>query len=199
MKPTIDLLTDIEPPQVIYGTFWQRVFASIIDGLIFIPLSILDNYNQTTFKSIQLLAIATILGLLYKPFMEGKYFATIGKMVMGLKVITSDFETPSLQHILLRNTFDIGTRVALALTAFITFLSPEFQAIDTAAGYADLSNSLTRSTWIMVAFSFLYLVDSIFMATNARKQSLHDKIGGTLVIKNKKKDFIKAQLNTKTG
>lgn len=183
MEPALDILADIETPIVTYGSFWDRVFASIIDGLVLIPISLIDNYNESTFKSVPLLTITTLIGLLYKPFMEAKYYATLGKKAMGLTIITSNFEKPSLKNILLRDIIDLTTRIALAITSFITFFTSEFESIDSAAGFSVLSNSLTGSLWILLGLSFLTLIDAIFLLTDSKRRALHDRIGQTLVIK----------------
>ncbi len=178
-----DLLTNIEQPQVIYSTFWQRFLASLLDGLILIPIVIIDSFNKSTWKSMPLLVMTFLLSLAYKPFMEAKYYATLGKMAMNLTIVDSQFVKPSLKNILLRNIFDISDRIIIGITTFITFASAAFQDIDSAAAYSTLANALTGATIITVVLSLLALVDAIFLIADSReRRALHDRIGKTLVV-----------------
>jgi uncharacterized RDD family membrane protein YckC len=177
-----DLLTDIEHTQVNYSTFWQRFFAGLIDGLVLLPAVVIDSFNKSTWKSFPLLVLTFLLTLAYKPFLEAKYKATLGKMAMQLTIVDTNFEKPSLKNIILRNIFEIPTRIIIGITTFITFASAEFQNVDSAAAYTTLSNAITGATWITLALSLLSLVDAIFLIADSRRRALHDRIGQTFVI-----------------
>jgi uncharacterized RDD family membrane protein YckC len=178
-----DLLTDIEGTQVVYSTFWQRFGASFIDALVLSPIAIVDYFNKWTWKSLPLLIVTILLGLAYKPFMESRYYATLGKMAMNLTVVNTDLQSPNIRNIVLRNIFDITTRVLGAVTTIITFLSADFEEITSAVGFATLSNTLTGATYITLVMSVLTLADAIVMIADPSRRALHDRIGKTLVIR----------------
>ena len=182
-EPTQDLLLDIESTQVVYSTFWQRFWASIIDGLVLSPILLVDNFDKSTWKSLPILVLTTLVGLAYRPFMEFKYCATLGKMALNLTIINTDFEKPSLRNIILRDIFDISSRLIVAVTTFITFFNPGFENIDSAVGFSTLSNALTGATWIVGIMSLISLTDAIFLIADPRRRALHDRIGQTLVIR----------------
>ena len=85
---------DASTNQNIYATFWQRVAASIIDGVIvaffimpaltmFVPL---EEMGKEGFQSISNV-VSAIFALLYFAFWESsKYQGTPGKIAMKLKV-----------------------------------------------------------------------------------------------------------------
>lgn len=178
-----DLLTNLEQPQVIYSTFWQRFLASLLDGLILIPFVIIDSFNKTTWKSIPLLVMTFLLTLAYKPFMEAKYHATLGKMALNLTIVDNQHVKPSLNNILLRNIFDISNRIIIGITAFITFSNAAFEDVNSNASYSVLANALTGATLITVILSLLWFVDAIFLIADSReRRALHDRIGKTLVV-----------------
>ncbi len=177
-----DLLADIEDTQVNYSTFWQRFFASLIDGLILIPFIVIDTFNKSTWKSLPLFLITFIIALAYKPFLEARYKATLGKMAMKLTIVDVNFDDPAIKNIILRNVFDISSRLIIGITTFITFMAPEFQKINSTAAYTSLSNAMTGATWITLALSLLSLVDAIFLIADPRRRALHDIIGQTFVI-----------------
>src|SRR4030043_189847 len=70
--------------------FWIRVGASIIDSLIFIPIVILSIWNTYSLKSTAVLVLISLPGLIYKPFMESFFGATLGKMSCKIKVINDN-------------------------------------------------------------------------------------------------------------
>lgn len=66
--------------QVKYGGFWPRLGALVLDGIILAPITFgITYYNISTWKSIPLLALISIIGVAYKPVMEHMYGATLGK------------------------------------------------------------------------------------------------------------------------
>ena len=54
--------------------FWIRFGASFIDWLIFIPLGMLSMWNTYSLKSMLVLILTSLPGLIYKPFMESYLF-----------------------------------------------------------------------------------------------------------------------------
>jgi uncharacterized RDD family membrane protein YckC len=66
---------------------WIRLGAQILDGIIWIPLGCLTVASIVYFQSLELFVLCTVPGLLYKPFMESYYGATLGKMALNLEVI----------------------------------------------------------------------------------------------------------------
>jgi|26BtaG_2_1085354.scaffolds.fasta_scaffold00003_21 uncharacterized RDD family membrane protein YckC len=84
----VETLVSENEIQVEYATFWSRAGAYIIDGIIITIVSIVINaINIANFKSFLIYLPVAIIAILYKPFMESKYGATFGKMVLSLKVI----------------------------------------------------------------------------------------------------------------
>jgi len=79
--------------------FWIRVGAWLIDGWVFTPIVVL----QTPLTSdISLLFPIIILGLIYKPFMECIYGATLGKMVCGIQVVDNQNDSLTLAKTYIR-------------------------------------------------------------------------------------------------
>lgn len=93
------------PGTMVYGGFWIRAVAKIIDSLIqgvfgillflvFMPFFDLRGTQDSTGVIIWLglQGGGVLFGLAYSVFFLGKYGATPGKMAVGLKVVTSDGE-----------------------------------------------------------------------------------------------------------
>ncbi|MBS0657438.1 MAG: RDD family protein [Verrucomicrobia bacterium] len=80
-----------------FAGFWIRFVAVVLDGIILMPISVgLAIYLLPSLMGAdagaQLLyqIAANILGLAYKIFFNGKYGATPGKMVVGIRVVRQD-------------------------------------------------------------------------------------------------------------
>ncbi|HTG20364.1 MAG TPA: RDD family protein [Reyranella sp.] len=89
----------VGPDHVAYGGFWIRVVAYIIDGILLtIVCGVVDrllgiNILATDWDHYDPLAnvISLVIGWLYFALLESsERGATVGKMVMGLRVVTSD-------------------------------------------------------------------------------------------------------------
>jgi uncharacterized RDD family membrane protein YckC len=91
------------PGTMVYGGFWIRAVAKIIDSLIqgvfgillvlvFLPFIDFKGGSDTTGMVIWLglQGGGVLFALAYSVFFLGKYGATPGKMAVGLKVVTSD-------------------------------------------------------------------------------------------------------------
>jgi uncharacterized RDD family membrane protein YckC len=76
--------------------FWIRFGAQVIDTLIFIPIIGLTFWNMFGLKSTFVLVLISLPGLVYKPFMESHFGATLGKMACRIKVIDDNGKKLSL-------------------------------------------------------------------------------------------------------
>jgi uncharacterized RDD family membrane protein YckC len=96
-----------DPDHVAYGGFWIRVVAYIIDGILLtIVCGVVDrllgiNILTTDWDHYDPLAnvISLVIGWLYFALLESsERGATVGKMVMGLRVVTSDGQRLSFMN-----------------------------------------------------------------------------------------------------
>ena len=97
----------VGPDHVAYGGFWVRVVAYIIDGILLtIVCGVVDrllgiNILATDWDHYDPLAnvISLVIGWLYFALLESsERGATVGKMVMGLRVVTSDGQRLSFMN-----------------------------------------------------------------------------------------------------
>ena len=139
--------------KVEYAGFWLRLFASIVDSLIFLPitwfLAFLFGINLFsadagiifTLKYWILILAGFIIGWFYYALMESsEYQGTVGKIALGIKVTDMD-----------------GKRVSFG-RASARFFGKYVSMIVLYIGY------------LMIAFT-------------GKKQGLHDMIAKTLVVK----------------
>jgi uncharacterized RDD family membrane protein YckC len=174
----VEFCTNCSEPMEDYSRpagFWIRVGANIIDGLIFIPIVILSIWNTYSLKSMAVLILISLPGLIYKPFMESFFGATLGKMACGIKVIDDNGKKLSLFGAYVRFfPFLISTGIALA-GQLIVFSSPLFQSATSMMeiGQAQQANYLKIVGLIV---SLLLLIECIFAGFTFRKRALHDML-----------------------
>ncbi len=161
--------------------FWIRVGAYIIDGLIFIPIMILSFWNIYSLKSTVVLVLISLPGVIYKPFMESFFGATLGKMSCKIKVIDDNGKKLSLFGAYVRYfPFLISVGINLA-GQLIVFLSPQFQSATSfiEIGQAQQGNFLGPIGTIV---GLLILIECIFASFTFRKRALHDMLAESFCV-----------------
>ena len=161
--------------------FWIRVGAYIIDGLVFIPIIILSYWNLFSLKSTAVLVLISLPGLIYKPFMESFFGATLGKMSCKIKVIDNNGKKLSLFSAYVR-FFPFLMSAAVGLVGqFILFSSPQFQSATSMMelGQAQQGNFLAPISKIV---GLLVLIECVFAAFTFRKRALHDMLAESFCV-----------------
>lgn len=173
-------LESIPSPWQRYRTFWRRLCAGIIDGIVLWPLSWLAESVQADQWSAPALvlwyALLYSVALVYTIYFLSRHGATIGKMLAGVKVMDlSEARIPSVRDAFMR---DIGHVVinVFALCYLILLV-----ATDRYEGYQDFVQQLGAPFTLMV-FAW-FALEFITMFTNRKRRALHDYIAGTVVIR----------------
>lgn len=159
-----------------YNTFGKRFWAGFIDGLVFLPITILCNRfensdNKTLYIIISLLY--TISWTAYIVIAHGKYGQTIGKHLMGIKVFdVQEQDVIGFKRAFLREAVWVFVEIfGVAYLIFAPYNSSVKDLKDTSFdGYLDLTVSL----W--------FVLELITMFFNAKGRALHDFIAGSVVI-----------------
>lgn len=160
-----------ENEEVQYAKFWQRLLAMLIDGIIF---AILQRALKFFFFGDYVYLLSAFSVLLYKPVMEYLYGATLGKMAMKIKVVSTDLIAPTIAQVILRNVFSILHQFIKLL-----FFSSPF-ALAQVYDFGFLPYKLPIES---LAFTTLILIDALVLVFNRNNQALHDLIAKTIVVK----------------
>lgn len=187
-----------------YRTFWQRIGANLIDGLIvgaatavvMAPLLIfvlassldadkspggapeLDLSSSGEAAIAATVFIATAGSYLYTIGMLAKFGQTIGKMATGIVVLDHRTEAPiGWRQAFMRSAGEIAILTA-ALAVFAA-------AAVAGAGRPAFDRLDTFHT--VIAYGW-WIAEVLTMLTNPRRRALHDFIGGTVVVKKKHLD-----------
>lgn len=167
--------------KVQWAGFWVRVLGSIIDGLACLPLIAINMYNLYVLKNLSLQLSITFILMLYKPLMEFKYGATLGKMAVGIKVVNSNYNRISLLQSVIRFTPWLVGEVISIITMILLFQNEEFLSTTNITGVSRLQNEVVPSIYSIMG-SLLLLGSVIVVAFNDKKQGVHDMLAGTYCI-----------------
>jgi uncharacterized RDD family membrane protein YckC len=174
-----------EAPGMVLAEWWERLVGRFIDGILFGVLyfilgaivgalfvsQIVYNPNTGEFTGGGLFVLAVVLpplvgGLLYAGydvFMHGRDGQTLGKKVMKTRIVTVNGGRPDQATLMKRAAIYPGIIAIAGLLGFISIFGG-----------------------LLIAFliGIFTLVDGIFVLTDSvRRQALHDKWVGTIVVK----------------
>lgn len=176
-----------EDTNIVFANFWDRVTAYIVDGFLLGGLSLYLNYiNITNYKSFLFFLSISLISILYKPYMESTYGATLGKMFLKIKVVGENNQLIDIKKSFLRSLITILLPIIYIPVYYFAFQNPE---ILNSEGLLDFSLKVNINypllSPITSLFSILFFIDLIMLAVDSTyKKSLKDFIAKTYVIKN---------------
>jgi len=161
-----------------YQTFVLRFAAGFIDGLILMPIDLVDYWAFAPERPIGLVIVWALISFpslwLYSVLMHGFYGQTIGKRLAGVKVLDVSERPISMRQAFLRDSVYIGLNT-IGLFRFLYFRLvgelPDTQMMNIVGylvGYAALG-------W--------FLLEILTTLTNKKRRALHDFIAGTVVVR----------------
>jgi len=168
--------------EVQYAGLWIRVGASIIDSFVILPIGLLSFYNLLAFKSLLFMILLTILASLYKPLMEWRYGATLGKMAMKIKVVSEDYGFLGLEQAFGRYMPWMITQVLTLVSYYYLFNSDGFLEMDSFLELGTMTQESPTDT-INTVYNFIFIIIVGSLAVDKRHQGFHDKIAKTFCIK----------------
>jgi uncharacterized RDD family membrane protein YckC len=161
--------------------FWIRFGAQVIDTLIFIPIVGLTFWNMFGLKSTFVLVLISLPGLVYKPFMESHFGATLGKMACRIKVIDDNGKKLSLACAYVRFLpFLVSAAIAL-VGQVILFSSPQFES---ARSFIELGQAQEKGFLDALGYllNIFIIIDCVVAAFAFRKRALHDMLAESFCV-----------------
>jgi uncharacterized RDD family membrane protein YckC len=144
-----------------YSTFWDRVLAGLADGLVLmVPLGFIAYYSPP--DSMVAFYVTVFLPYAYSIILHGMYGRTLGKRLLGLKVIDKS------------ESREIGFRQAFIREA-VPLVSVALLLIGAGWGLKEEHVDPISTIW--------YLVEVFSTLSNPKRRAAHDFIAGTVVVK----------------
>ncbi len=165
-----------------FAGFWIRVGASLIDALVMLPIIGLSTYNSLNIKSLPLMLLLSVIAFLYKPYLEWKKSATLGKLAVGIRVVDYSMNNISLDQAIKRYFPWIGSFLISMTINLILFTSEEFKDVDE---FLELGLLIKESpiNSISSIYNFVFIIVIGAVIFDKRKQGFHDKYAETYCIK----------------
>ncbi len=164
-----------------YKTFWPRFWAGFIDGLVFLPLSLFDDYLLSPARGPAILISWAIVSYtaywLYSVLLHAHYGQTVGKRAMHVKVMdVSEERIPSLAQAFLR---DIGY-IILSIFSLLYFIY-----LVVAHKYVSGTEQINSLPGIILVCANLgwFLLEVTTMLMNSKRRAVHDLIAKTVVLR----------------
>jgi uncharacterized RDD family membrane protein YckC len=157
-----------------YQTGSSRFWAALIDGLIFLPLGLLEDFvllpTENKFGFMVWIIFNILLSCAYSVLLHAKYGQTLGKMVMKVKIVDDSETKPiTLEQAFMRDIVGIAIMAIAIIYLFIKFA--DIEVIE--KGYDDFL--------IPWAFSWT-AIELVTMLANSKRRAVHDFIAGTVVV-----------------
>ncbi len=168
----------IEPK---YQTFWRRSAAGLIDGLVFLPLGLIDPWKFAQHMPVFILVAWFIFHetawYFYSVLMHGRYGQTLGKMVCKIKVIDKSEANP----ITYRQAFYRDSILIVTGLIFSLIMLSDVTAGKNPYDMKEAKNWISILLWSSLS-TLWFLAELITMLTNKKRRAIHDFIAGTVVI-----------------
>ncbi len=169
---------------LIKAGFGIRLGASLLDGLILIPITLLNLYAVYFEKSYILYVIAVALAFLYKPIMEGLFGATLGKMICKIMVVNIDGSRIDNSKAFVRSILWLFVSITGVFEILPLFGNEKYQLLN---GFQELSllQSEVVEPKMSLAAQLILLISGLMIALKP-KRGIHDYASGTQVVFSKK-------------
>jgi uncharacterized RDD family membrane protein YckC len=161
-----------------YRTGLKRIWAAIVDWIVFMPLLLLGQWIYKSTSNFSLLSAWAIF-LVFAPFfysviLHYQYGQTIGKWVAGVKVVdVSEGRQLTIWQSLYRDGFFL-LLAAVGILYYIVLLGITKDANPSIWDYYRLSEH---------AMFYWSLLELITMLTNSKRRGLHDFIARSIVVR----------------
>jgi uncharacterized RDD family membrane protein YckC len=169
-----------------YATFFQRTHALLIDFLIFLPLSFLEEHTIFQSKNFSIMVLIGLVWFIYKPLMEWKYGATLGKMAAKIRVVDYSMEFPSFNQSMMRFTPYFAIGLSGLLLHYSLFNMEGFGDVKDVKSLLELQTQNPIGSRLLALLFFTVSVGFIF--SDEKNQALHDRLSQTycIAVKNEK-------------
>ncbi|MCH5716893.1 RDD family protein [Niabella hibiscisoli] len=157
-----------------YQTGTKRLLAAIIDGLVFIPLLLMEDWiakNAALSIAVGSIIIMALLPLVYSIFLHYRYGQTLGKWMVGVKVLDS---TETRRLTLKQSVFRDSFFLIIEIVTLVYFLFQANKLNYLEDGYNDFA-AQPVFWWTIVELET--------MLTNKKRRSIHDWLARSVVVR----------------
>ena len=163
-----------------YATFWRRVGAVIVDGLVLLPLTLgymFGMYRGMSFGAYVAMSLASfVVSIIYNVAMTARWGQTLGKMATGVKIVRTDGAAIGLKEAVIRYSVFVAVGLVITLISLMGMSGEDFITMEV-VGNSSKAINIVNFGW--------GLAQLITVACNARRRAIHDFVAGTEVVVSK--------------
>ena len=166
-----------------YASFLDRFLAAIMDSIIKMVALGYFSYMLYTEKNVMFFIIGAVIGMLYQPIMEGIWGATLGKMIMKITMVDTDYAQIDLGQSIQKNGIWIIYGILGIMSQYWVSGTEAFQE---AEGFMEIAQAGQGNPWgfVVIVWIIVILVSVFMMLGSEFKQTLHDRLANTYCVKN---------------
>jgi uncharacterized RDD family membrane protein YckC len=196
IKPSQKIMSKtLQTEESIYGNFWYRFVAVIIDVIIIgiaafifgIPLGMIFGGDLVQLQMASS-AVSLLVYLMYGSILESSGMqGTIGKKVLNLKVTNIEGDALNFSEALVRNLVKYWSNILLVIVPYVSDIKPFVpeSAVEPSVIFLKMYGSpymiMTLTIGLVSTIGFL------IAAFTPRRQALHDIVAKTAVLTTKSK------------
>jgi uncharacterized RDD family membrane protein YckC len=159
-----------------YYSFWRRLGAGILDGLVLLPISFLAAKlinPENPYSSFTWTVVQSSFFILYNVLFTGLGGQTIGKILLGIKVLDiNEKEVIGIKRAFIRDAFPIILEVAGLL-----ILGLQISGQITSDRIGSLAENVISNAW-----TWWFIAELITMFLNPKRRAIHDFLACSVVI-----------------
>jgi uncharacterized RDD family membrane protein YckC len=181
-----------------YSDFSSRLGAGLLDVLISCPVWILVAIINSQSMNMQYftLLLNLIFTVWYMIYLPKRYGGTPGKLVTGLKIIKVDGSDITWNEAFLRYSVSLGFALLMAPATIFALMQADaetYNAMGWTQQNAYLQSFAPVYQWIFIWAAFAWVIAEVIVYfADDRNRAIHDKLAGTVVIKKRYDENIKA-------
>jgi len=185
MHGRTDLEVDLSRDET-YRTFWKRLEAGIIDGLVFLPMDWLDwwvwDHLEDPVGLKAWFIVSSFSFVTYTILSHGFFGQTVGKRAAGVKVLNMTGSKLSMRQAVLRDSFFL---IVILYGVLIELPNIEVGVNPFGAETETFSFSKFSFAQLLALYaSFLWFILELgTMLLNKKRRALHDFIAGSVVVR----------------
>lgn len=171
-----------------YAGFWRRLGAALVDFIIWILFWIaqgrLSSYSKTF--AIFLMTVTCLIYAGYQIYFHSRWGQTLGKMVLGIRVMKLSGEPIGLREAVIRSSVDLILVIFWIVGISIAYFNlpdSEFYRMSWVERNVRLKElAPSWMSWEEYVSNGWYWSEIVVVLFTEKKRALHDFLAGTVVI-----------------
>ena len=169
-----------------YASFWQRFAAMWIDVFVLLPLMVVQGVLESFSKTAAVILVVpmAVTYAAYTIYCHGRFGQTIGKRVMGIRVVRTTGERIGWREAWLRSSVELCFTVVGVIGSFAALAT--IADADYYVGWMQRAQNVVAHqppwlAWTAPVTQIWVWSEVVVMLFNKRRRALHDFIAGTVV------------------